>query len=127
MHFDSDADPAYFEFKGSGAKDFFVMKLATPAAIAHARAILAGVETSAVHPQGLIIQKKAAYNPRWSFHYDPLSVSFFTMAIEVCDANMSYVEEHLDEVGGAFLPGSHWCPWNSTLVREIPVSDIIDE
>jgi hypothetical protein len=35
--------------------------------------------------------------------------------MEVCDASMTYVEDHLDEVGGAFLPGAQWCPWDSKL------------
>ncbi|MEH2433373.1 MAG: hypothetical protein V7K25_03825 [Nostoc sp.] len=41
------------------------------------------------------------------------------MAIEVCDATTNYVNDHLDEVGGAFLPGLFWCPWSSQLVKEI--------
>lgn len=45
----------------------------------------------------------------------------FEMQIEVCDANVTYVEEHLDEVGGGFLPKSFWCPWSSELEAEIPV------
>ncbi|WPB77176.1 hypothetical protein KYC5002_50385 [Archangium violaceum] len=48
--------------------------------------------------------------------------SFFDVAIEVCDADMGFVQEHLDEAGGAFLPGFLWCPWNSRLKREVPVS-----
>jgi hypothetical protein len=47
-------------------------------------------------------------------------VRFFEVAIEVCDATMPYVEDHLDEVGGAFLPGGYWCPWTSRLTREVP-------
>ena len=49
----------------------------------------------------------------------PNSISFFSQAIEVCDANMMYVEDHLDEACGAFLPGCHWCPWDSRLTREV--------
>ncbi len=127
MPAEPDTEPAYFEFKGSGDKDFFVIKLVSQQTIAHARAILSGAETSAVHPQGTIVQAKASYNPNWSFHYAPASISFFQLAVEVCDANMKYIEEHLDEVGGAFLPQSHWCPWNSALTREIPASDVTDE
>jgi uncharacterized protein (TIGR03437 family) len=33
---------------------------------------------------------------------------------------MGYIEWRLDEVGGALLPGSTWCPWGSRLVKEIP-------
>jgi hypothetical protein len=41
------------------------------------------------------------------------------MSIEVCDAATSYVEEHLAEVGGAFLPGRRWCPWSSRVIAEV--------
>ena len=61
----------------------------------------------------------APYNPRWSYHLDPASISFFQCAIEVCDASPQYVEEHLSEVGGAFLPGSTWCPWSSRVAEEV--------
>jgi len=118
------SSPAYFEFKGSGDTDFFTFQLLDPLKIAKARDIVSGKETRFVHPQGTIIQKTASYNPKWSYHFDPDSIEFFEMAIEVCDANMKYVEEHLDEVGGAFLPNSHWCPWNSTILREIPEINI---
>jgi hypothetical protein len=55
---------------------------------------------------GIIIKKSVDYKPDWSFHYDPDSISFFSFATEVCDASIEYVEEHLDEVGGSFLPGN---------------------
>ncbi|WP_285441191.1 MULTISPECIES: hypothetical protein [unclassified Streptomyces] len=41
------------------------------------------------------------------------------MAMEVCDASISYANEHLDEVGSALLPRSTWCPWHSKLTREV--------
>jgi hypothetical protein len=44
--------------------------------------------------------------------------------IEVCDADVTYVEEHLDEAGGSTLPHSFWCPWSPKLVAE--VTDNID-
>ncbi|WP_433227073.1 hypothetical protein [Microtetraspora malaysiensis] len=43
-----------------------------------------------------------------------------TGPLRVCDATIPYVEDHLDEAGGAFLPGLVWCPWSSRLVREVP-------
>jgi hypothetical protein len=46
-------------------------------------------------------------------------VEFFDSALEVCDATIQYVEEHLDQVGGTFLPNSIWCPWRSRLIAEI--------
>jgi hypothetical protein len=70
---------------------------------------------------GTIIKAPAPYNPPWSYHLDPASISLFAFAIEVCDASPQYVEEHLSEVGGAFLPGSVWCPWSSHVVEEVAV------
>ncbi|RKG93851.1 BP74-related protein [Corallococcus terminator] len=97
----------------------FVIELTDESTISHARRILAGEEKNEVHVHGRIIKRTAPYNPKFSFHIDPSTIRFFAMAIEVCDANMMYVEDHLDEAGGAFLPGSHWCPWDSKLTREL--------
>jgi len=44
---------------------------------------------------------------------------FFELQIEVCDSNVTYVEEHLEEIGGSFLPNSVWCPWSSKLMAEV--------
>jgi len=86
-----------------------------------ARKILSGQITDSVHVKchGRIKKSRKDYNPNFSYHLDPSTITFFTMAIEVCDASMSYVEDHLDEACGAFLPGCFWCPWSSRLVREI--------
>ncbi len=97
-----------------------VLKLTDPAKIQHARDLVSGATTDSPHVIGTIVVGTAAYNPAWSYHYDPATVGFFDAATEVCDASISYVEEHLSEVGGAFLPGNTWCPWTSRLVREIP-------
>ncbi|MCY1044457.1 calmodulin [Corallococcus sp. bb12-1] len=97
----------------------FIIELTDENRIAQARRILSGEEQNEIHVHGRIVKRKAEYNPRFSFHLDPASIAFFTMAIEVCDADMIYVEDHLDEAGGAFLPGSHWCPWTSRLTREL--------
>jgi hypothetical protein len=56
--------------------------------------------------------------------FDPQSIEFFDVAAEVCDASMGYVQEHLGEIGDAFLPDSVWCPWGSELTREL--TDIIE-
>lgn len=112
---------AYFMFEQyspKGENEQFIFKLVDEKRITEARAILAGkINKKAV--QGQIIKARAPYNPHWSFHLDPPSTSFFENAIEVCDANVTYVEEHLDEVGGSALPGGHWCPWSSRLTAEI--------
>ena len=72
------------------------------------------------HVAGKIIKEAACYNPPWSYHLDPQSIDFFASAIEVCDASIAYTESFLDEAGGHFLPGNHWCPWGSRLIKEVP-------
>jgi hypothetical protein len=115
---------AYFEFKGHDSPDGFVIKIVEPEKIEHARKVLRGEEKVRVHVQGTIVQRKIPYNPRWNYYLKPESIRFFEMAIEVCDAAMGYVEENLNAVGGTFLPKSQWCPWASTLTREIPATEL---
>jgi len=67
-----------------------------------------------------IRKSRVSCNPNWDFHIEPDTIDFFAVAIEVCDANMQYVNDHLDEAGGAFPPGSLWCPRDS---RSGPRSD----
>ena len=110
---------AYFVFMQEPGQEF-VFELRDDAKIAHARRIVSGEEKDRVHVMGRLIKRPAPYNPSWVFHLDPDTVDFFEQAIEVCDANMQYVEDHLDEACGAFLPGCHWCPWNSKVLREVP-------
>ncbi len=109
-------DAAYFNMRDvTGAN--FVIKLTDPARIAEARDIVANHERKIVI--GRIMKSAAEYNPRWSFHYNPDTISFADAAIEVCDAVTPYVEEHLDEAGGPFLPGLYWCPWSGRLTEEL--------
>ncbi|WP_246179192.1 calmodulin-binding protein [Actinomadura decatromicini] len=112
-------EAAYFVFTDI-TREEAVLKLTDPAKIQHARDLVNGETTDRPHVIGRILKRQADYNPRWSFHYNPDTVDFFDVAIEVCDATIPYVEEHLDEAGGAFLPGLVWCPWTSRLIREIP-------
>jgi len=113
------ATPARFVFEYPPASDQFVIELTDESKIQQARNILNGTEKDDTHVLGRIVKRPAPYNPKWSYQLDPASISFFGYAIEVCDARIGYVEDHLDEVGGAFLPGGFWCPWNSRLVKEI--------
>lgn len=116
------AGPRYFAFEQGGDQEF-VFELTDQSLIDHARRVLSGEEQDEVHVHGRIRTGRKPYNPHWSYHLAPETIRFFQMAIEVCDADMGYVEDHLDEVGGAFLPGAHWCPWNSRLVREVTVGE----
>ncbi|MGY2060984.1 BP74-related protein [Nocardia gipuzkoensis] len=109
------ADFAFTDYSGKE----FVIRLTNEQRIAEARRILSGEEQMSVHVMGRIRKQTADYNPGWGFHLDPDTVTFFTMAIEVCDASITYVDDHLDEACGAFLPGCFWCPWSSRLTREV--------
>jgi hypothetical protein len=113
------ATPARFVFETPPAPDQFVIELTDESKIQQARNILNGSEKDQTHVIGRIIKKPAPYNSKWSYQLAPASISFFSYGIEVCDARIGYVEDHLDEAGGAFLPGFYWCPWNSRLVKEI--------
>ena len=121
----SDAAPpvgdeaALFEFTDVDPGVTFVIRLEDPERIAEARAILSGAQVDRIHVSCLIVRGTALYNGAWSYHLDPESIEFFENSIETCDATMQYVEEHLDEVGGPFLPDGHWCPWSSQLTREL--------
>lgn len=117
---DLDA-PAYFTFEQPGPdkspSNSFAFKLVDQRTIAMARKILnTGMDR---HVEGTIVVKKAPYNPAWSYSLVPESIGFFEQAIEVCDANMAQVEQHVDEIGGSYLPKAHWCPWSSKLTAEI--------
>lgn len=117
-HSASEPGTTYFKLAGATDADTFVIALTDPAVIAEARAQANGHEPSK-HVTGLVIAEAVSYNAPWSFHLDPASISFAEMSIEVCDAATSYVEEHLEEVGGAFLPGRRWCPWSSRVIEEV--------
>lgn len=113
---------AYFKFHQTspeGELKAFVFRLDDERKITEARAILKNPASIKGHVQGTIVSSPAPYNPGWSFHLDPASIGFFEFQMEVCDSNVTYVEEHLDEIGGSFLPNSFWCPWSSKLAAEV--------
>ncbi|MCI0389262.1 MAG: hypothetical protein MOB07_10940 [Acidobacteria bacterium] len=111
-------EEAYFVFDVPLRPETFVIKLTDEAKIKRARDVLNGIDKENGRVGGVIIKSSACYNPPWSFHLDPQSIVFYGAAIEVCQASTHYVEDHLDEVGGAFLPGSRWCPFGR-LLREV--------
>ena len=112
-------DPAYFQVGFSSLPTVtFIIKLVHADTIAEARDHLANGQQISV--MGLIEKEPADYNPGWSYHLVPETISLFEFATEVCDANPIYLEQHLDEACGAFLPDCRWCPWSSILERELP-------
>ncbi|PJN28236.1 calmodulin-binding protein [Kitasatospora sp. CB02891] len=112
------AHHAYFVMTDVTEEEF-VIELTERDEIEHARRLVHGETADRPHVIARIIPRPARYNPRWSYHTDPGTTHFFDSATEVCDATIPYVEEHLDEAGGAFLPDYTWCDWSSHLVREI--------
>ncbi|KAM9987374.1 hypothetical protein ACTFIZ_005414 [Dictyostelium cf. discoideum] len=113
------SETAYFALKTHGHNNEFVFKLTDDNKIQKARDILSGKDTDQVHVMGRIKKNPEKYNPGYSFSLDSETVTFFDVAIEVCDASTQYVEDHLDEACGAFLPGCFWCPWSSRLTKEV--------
>lgn len=117
---------AWFRFINADGSDAdlhergFVFELNDPLKIDDARRILAGQEKIRVHVAGRVIPQSMPYNPEWSFHLDPASISFFAVQEHAAlDANMYYVEDHLDQIGSSFLPGRCWSPGDSRLVAEV--------
>ena len=111
------ANLAYFKVGFPPDSDIFIIQLTDPLKIQQARDILQkGLDRGVM---GTVMKSPAQYNPSWQYHLEPDSITFFEMAIEVCDASPQYVEEHLAEACGAFLPGCTWCPWSSQLMEEV--------
>lgn len=109
---------AYFQFDVPPATDTFIFLLTDPGKIDEARRMLSG-QSPPRHVMGEIVKQPAAYNPPWHYHLALDSVQFFDHAVEVCDASIQMVEEHLQEACETFLPDCIWCPWNSRLLQEV--------
>jgi uncharacterized protein (TIGR03437 family) len=112
------AAEAYFQI-GDSSGDSLVVRIVQPAAIAKARAILAGSSPPEIMT-GRVVVVPAFYNPKWHFHVDPLSIGFTESAIEVCDSSIRGIEDGLKDVGRSLLPGLRWCPWTTKVLAEIP-------
>lgn len=117
------AETAYFKVGFPPDDVTFTIMLTDTAKIQEARDIVNGMRTDAVSVGGVIVKAPAFYNPPWSYHLDPASIEFFDTAIPECDAPPQVVEEHLEEVCGAFLPGCGWCPLSSVIMEEVPISE----
>lgn len=110
----------WFTFTDASGESF-AFRLTDPARIAEALAILDGTQTDAIHVAGTVVKSPAPGNIGWSYHLDPASIFFFEVSTEVGDSTMRYIEAHLAEVGGAFLPGSVWTGWSSELTGQLAV------
>jgi hypothetical protein len=117
----------YFHVSDGKSENDFVIALTDPAKIARARAIIAGTVHRSLFVAGTIVPKPANYNNPWHFFLEPNSIIFTEQSIEVCSATTAYVEAHLAEVGGAFLPRSWWCPWRSTVRAEVKIGHLMGQ
>lgn len=97
----------------------FIFNTSDPVLQEKIDSILGGTPTRDQRVRGKVVLGRAEYNEAWPFHLDPGSIELFGSSTEGCDATPMEIEEHLTEVGGAFLPGNEWCPWSSRLVREV--------
>ncbi len=120
--------PAFFTVDGvtAGSKGF-VMKLDTAASIATARDIIAN--KTSIHFMGKVVKGAMPWNVPWSFYLDPASIEFNgKFEPESCNFTADAVEANI--VAG-FAPNGGppasaswlWCPWNSSLGRELPAAD----
>ena len=122
------AEDRYFRMSDGNPKDDFIFLLNDPAKIKEAEAIIRCHKDKNCgnkpipHVNGIIVKAGAPYNPIWTFHYDPKTISFPELTTEVCDAETSYVQEHLADVGKDFLPGNRWCPWGQRVVEDVTAS-----
>jgi hypothetical protein len=66
-------------------------------------------------PNGRILYRpgRAKHNAPYHWHLDPQDIAMAQIAIEVCDAMPSYVEENVDEFVGTV---GRYCPWQARLV-----------
>ena len=103
---------AFFVFDVPPNPETVVFKLTDGLKIQEARNVLASGKPRII--SGTVIKQPVYYNSPWTFHLDPRSISFPESAIELCDANVRYIEDNLD------VAYPTWCPWNSRLLKEIP-------
>lgn len=91
---------AYFLVDYPPGSETFVIKLRDPAKIAHARRVLLGEETEAVHVSGRVRRRTVRWNRPWHFVLALKSIEFFAFAVEVCDASIAYVKGTSRRGGG---------------------------
>ena len=121
------AEESYVDFLATSERtnvnntdQHYVVRIVDPDAIATARAELEKPDGYQI-VAGTINTTAVEWNPGWSYHVVPGSVEFGDIYTEVCDANVEFVQENLQDpdLGGAFLPDYFWCPWGSRILAEL--------
>src|SRR5205809_4690698 len=105
------SEEAYFVFRYPPRTSTFIFKLTDPAKIQEARNIVATHASKVV--SGTIVKQPVYYNPGWNFHFDPKTISFPDIAVEICDSTMEDIEADLDNAW------PQWCPWKGEVLAEI--------
>jgi len=112
-----------FEVSNGDPTQSFVVALYDRRKVDMALKIASGATMDAVHVNGKIVKSRVQYNPKWSFHLSPDSITFFTFAPTVCGRGMSTtdVQSNLDLVGkpGSPLAVVYWCPLGSRVAAEL--------
>ena len=116
--------PAYFSFVSLGEPKIdpneFIVQVTDPEiASAFRLMIVNSMPQPPVAFKGTVEAGRAPYNEAWAFHVRPETLQLTHIEPEVCDASPEYIEGHLHEVGGSFLPGATWCPWSFRISREV--------
>jgi len=119
----SNSTEAYFRFTDA-TPSTFVIRLTDPTTIQQARDILAGKYPLLKSIIGSLIKSPAPYNPPWRYYLNSSTIQFAEITVEVCQANIQDVQDHLSEVGGAFLPNNVWCP-GARLLQELSFSPTV--
>jgi hypothetical protein len=97
---------ATFEVAGG---ETYKIELATPELEAHARALLAGENVSAI-PNGIVVRDSPGVNVPWSWHIDPATLEFAFATTEVCDGIPSFVEDEI-------VTSDYFCPWSAKVIK----------
>jgi hypothetical protein len=87
----------------------FTLRSTDAATIAQLRDALAGRRSG--FPIGPLRGGDGGFNAPWTWHLDPAQTRFTEAAIEVCDGQPSYVEQHQSD-----FPS--YCPWGARIVAE---------
>lgn len=119
---------AYFEITllHHDNKETFVIKLDDSDKIEHARRILSGVPDVEQNIMGKIIQRKAPYNPQWSYHLEPSSIKFVEICEEQIESTAANLEEQITSTGETATNKDMWCPYPCKVTKEISI-DIHDQ
>jgi hypothetical protein len=97
------------EFVVAVGDERFTLRSTDAATIAQLREAVGGRRQG--FPIGPLRGGDGGFNAPWTWHLDPAETRFTEAAIEVCDGQPSYVEQHQ-----ADFPT--YCPWGARIVAE---------